>query len=180
MEHKQLQRMVREYADEFEYRVSSGMGLFLFGDPGLGKSHALALLALRGIEEGKRVRWVQASTLSDFVSQRWTSAKMGDFARYEEIGEKWKRMLTSDLLIIDDFNRNNIPQNSASDKAFAHTLKFRCDAERSTFITTNHSQASFKNAFRPEWFDWMREMNQFVNVEGDSIREKMYLKKRKG
>jgi DNA replication protein DnaC len=168
---------INSYLAQFSKRVKSGMGLSLFGDPGVGKSHGLARIAVEGIRRKKRVRWVPASILAGFGPARWDAKHVGDMNRYQEISERWKNHLKADILIIDDFNRTGISKHPAHDQVLQYTLRYRLDNEKATFITSNHSKSAFAREFCEEWVSWQSELNEMILVRGDSLRPRIYKRK---
>ena len=126
---EQTLSLARQYADGFS--LASGNLLFL-GRTGLGKTHLSTAIARTVIERGYDVRYDSAQNIfADFEYDRFR-------AKREEDGERSRRSLTADLLILDDLGTEI--SNSFSVSCFYHLVNARLVAGRPTILSTNLSE----------------------------------------
>jgi DNA replication protein DnaC len=170
-DNKRLYLTCKNYRRRLRTNVKAGAGLVLMGDPGVGKSMLLAEIAKVGIDAGFRVKWIQAGILATFTGSMWDAKNNKDENRYNELKKMWNSYLVADLLFIDDYNEEQVQINKPRKIALEHTLKWRIDHGKSTFITSNHSKAEFKNKFGEKQFSWIHERNRIFVVTGDDMRK---------
>jgi DNA replication protein DnaC len=167
---KALKNVTDKFIKSLDSNLSSGAGVVFCGGNGLGKSMLLSNIAREAVLQKKKVRWIRASILFSFIGNIWSAKRIGDWGELEKIRNRWKDYLTADVLIIDDFNRSEIPKNTATIQCIEHTIKTRLDRDASTLITTNHSRVGFKLEFGENVYSWLCEKNKFYVGKGDDKR----------
>ena len=114
--------------------------LFLFGSPGLGKTHLSSAVAGVVIGKGYDVLYSSAvGMLSDFERQRFGNASgvgnQTDTQRYYE----------SDLLIIDDLGTE--VSNQFTTSVLYEVINTRLNLRRATVISTNLNEEEFRRRY---------------------------------
>ena len=170
-DNKRLYLTVKNYRRRLKKNIALGNGIILMGDPGVGKSMLLSEIAKTGIDSGKKVYWVQASVLSALVGMVWDAQKEKNEGRVQELKKRWNALLVCDMLFIDDFNVETIQPNKPRTQTLEHTLKYRTDNNKATFITSNHTKAEFKKHFGEKTYSWIHERNKIFVVSGDDMRK---------
>ena len=171
-DNKRLYLTCKNFRRRLRTNIKLGNGLVLMGDPGVGKSMLLAEIAKSGVDAGKKVKWIQAGILSTFSSSMWDASRSKDENRYKELKKAWNSYLVCDMLFIDDYNDEQVQLNKPRKITLEHTLKWRLDNMKSTFITSNHTKAEFKNVFGEKQYSWIHERNKIFVVTGDDMRKR--------
>ena len=118
---------------------ADGHGLYLFGSPGVGKTHTAAALA---IEQARRFRRVRFTTLLD-LQARIKATYDGKGSEEEALGP----YLSADLLVLDDLGKEQA--TAWSQQVLYRIIDTRYADERTTVITSNYrrSQLAARLAF---------------------------------
>ncbi len=121
----------KKFAENFP-AVSSN--LLLQGDPGLGKTYLSACIARVVAKKGCSVCYdTAASALSAFERQKFARSP----EEQEQAGRRVERMLSCDLMILDDLGTEMVSPMSVS--ALYTLINSRLVAGRKTIISTNLS-----------------------------------------
>ena len=128
------------YAQHF---APGSINLLLRGGPGLGKTYLSACIARVVSEKGFSVVYESAGDAFEaFEEKRFSRLDDGDAAA------KVDRMLTADLLILDDLG-TEMPGNLAN-AALYSLLNKRISAGKSTIISTNLSEDELHRRYTPQ------------------------------
>jgi len=135
-----------------EAGVDNGQCLVLAGPTGVGKSTAMAWLARRLAEKGRRPLWQYAPEM---------------FARLH-MGEIQHHVITvADVLLIDDLGAEDEPRYRAK---FEALIYYRHAARRPTMITSNLKAEEFVNRYGPRVVDRLQEWGPVIYIVGESMR----------
>lgn len=155
-----------KFVDSWPYPAETGMGLFLYGSSGVGKSH-LAISILKKLVTDKNVEGLVAPMtrvvrqLKPHRDQDWRS-------------QREKRLFETELLVLDDLARSRTT-DWVTEK-IGQIIDERWLEQRPTIITSNYSFDELENfeADSPGWVpivDRLKEMCKKVIMSGDSYRE---------
>ena len=112
---------LQEYAEHFDLNSAN---LLLYGNAGLGKTHAALSVAHRVLEKGYNVVYVSAQTLfSQLDKERFVQSVLQE------------AVLEADLLILDDLGTEHV--NPYMISSFYNILNTRLLEQRPTIYTTN-------------------------------------------
>ena len=127
-----------EYASHFGKRPEN---LLLFGAPGLGKTHLSAAIAREVSERGFSVVYDTAGHIfGQFEQQK--------FGREEEADDHVERVLSCDLLILDDLGSEMTTAFVQS--ALYQIINTRLMERRSTIISTNLTPEGISQRYSPQ------------------------------
>lgn len=158
-----VQNPQRKYLEKFIANMDAflkrGVGLLLWGDYGRGKSSAGAVLLQSIADRGRTGLFVYADDITGYVINK--TAFDADMTMIE-------RMMTVDLLVIDDFTIAK--KDSFADSKFEMIFRRRTSEMKSTIITTNLSPTFIKENF-PALFAVMIEVLFPVRFDGMNLRE---------
>ena len=137
--------------------------LLLFGAPGLGKTHLSAAIARDVSAQGFSVVYDTAS----HVFQQFEQQKFG--REDESINSDVERVLTCDLLILDDLG-------TEMTTAFVHSALYqivntRLMEKRSTIISTNLSPDKLAQRYTPQIASRIEGEYQLLAFVGEDIRK---------
>lgn len=153
---RQYRQIICNYIKNLRKNLDSGIGLYLYGDYGRGKS-ALATIILYYVAEiGKTGLFLKCKRVPDLV--------INEYPFDDEC--LWKdRVRMVDLLVIDEF----LVCDDKRDRYVEDIVRDRSDSGLTTVMTSNESPASLKIKFK-SFANVIRECMVAVLVEGCDFR----------
>lgn len=135
-----------------EAGVGQGQCLVLAGPTGVGKSTAMAWLARRCAEKGRRPRWEYAPEM---------------FARLSMADIQYHPITVADVLLIDDLGA----EDDHKARAKLDTLVYyRHAARRPTVITTNLTAKALADRYGERIVDRLQEWGPVIQIVAESMR----------
>ncbi len=154
----------RRFADSFP---SVSRSLLLWGEPGLGKTYLSACIAREVAKKGYSVCYDStASALDAFERQKFSR----DPDEAEEAGRRVKRMLSCDLMILDDLGTEMVTSQSIS--ALYQLINTRLIEGKKLIINTNFSPDDLKKKYSPQIHSRLVGEFEILHFIGDDIRKK--------
>lgn len=141
IEDKDILNPIINYLTHYDSYLREGVGLFLHGTAGTGKTLLANLIAKEFVKLGKSVRVFNFSNLLDSYTAGWkdNSAK----ARHEHM------IKNADLLVIDDIGKELSDRLGAAQLDAA--LRVRYSHSRPTILTSNLSKAKIEANYKSEF-----------------------------
>ncbi|MBR1508370.1 MAG: ATP-binding protein [Eubacterium sp.] len=136
-----IQRVVnaaKSFTEEFD-TGSKGSNILLFGPIGLGKTYLCNCIAKELLDNGHEVLYVSSNELFELYSEYVRNRKD------ERISGLYKRLFSSELLIIDDLGTESI--NSFVQSSFFEVINQRLVRKNSTIISTNLDPNELKSRY---------------------------------
>ena len=147
-----------EFANRFGKKPEN---LLLFGAPGLGKTHLSAAIAREVSEKGYSVVYDTAGHIFEqFENQK--------FAREEGADSQVERVLSCDLLILDDLGSEMTTAFVQS--ALYQIVNTRLMERRSTIINTNLSPEKLAQRYTPQIASRIEGEYELLPFVGEDIR----------
>lgn len=128
---------VNDYIAHMKNYYENGIGMFLYGGYGTGKTFLAIHILKRAIE--LNYKNVYFTCLSDIISQftaSWYDAK--------EQKDFYSRMMDSDFLVIDDIGKEYHSKNNLAESVFDKVLRYR---EHPVIITSNKNLEDIKSSY---------------------------------
>ena len=162
-EYRGKMRTVYEIAGAYAENFSPAAGNLLFqGGTGLGKTFLSACVARAVAEKGFSVCYDTASAVvGSFESQK--------FSRDEEADKRVKRMLSCDLMILDDLG-TEMPTPMA-DSAIYTLINTRLNEEKNTIISTNLRDGDLQKRYGAQICSRLFGAYERVGFVGRDIRQ---------
>ena len=162
-EYRGKMRTVYEIAGAYAENFSPAAGNLLFqGGTGLGKTFLSACVARAVAEKGFSVCYDTASAVvGSFESQK--------FSRDEEADKRVKRMLSCDLMILDDLG-TEMPTPMA-DSAIYTLINTRLNEEKNTIISTNLRDGELQKRYGAQICSRLFGAYERVGFVGRDIRQ---------
>lgn len=157
-----LKDVVRNYLEKFETMVEKGAGMMLWGQNGLGKTCAAAVVAMEARRRGRSVLFITAAEYMQCVHNKvWfdTEQTMADRAR------------AVDILVIDDFGKDYRDSKGFADKMFEDLLRTRSANVRVTILTMNMALEKFIETAPPSVTQVLKEVVVPIEVTGPDRRD---------
>ena len=141
--------------------------LLLWGEPGLGKTYLSACIAREVAKKGYSVSYGSAaSALDAFERQKFSR----DPDEVEEAGRRVKRMLSCDLMILDDLGTEMITSQSIS--ALYQLINTRLIEGKKLIINTNIAPDDLKKKYSPQIHSRLVGEFEILHFIGEDIRKK--------
>jgi DNA replication protein DnaC len=163
---EKLKSILMHYGKSWD--MSDRMSLVLLGDPGVGKSMGLALLAKDLIAKGCWVRWVSFEQLMqkriEIFQLQQEAEQQGDWGEHEKAEMKF-RWITEDChaLFLDDLGKEHRTETRFSDNQLDHILRSRHTSGRLTFLSSNMTSEEF-SMYSPSMVSFLAQMSEVCDV----------------
>ena len=152
-------RVCRRFAEHFAPGKSAN--LLLFGAPGLGKTHLSAAIA-REVSDGG------FSVVYDTAGHVFSCFEAEKFGREEEQESGVERILSCDLLILDDLGTEMTTSFVVS--ALYQIVNTRLLERRSTIISTNLTPDQIAGRYSPQIASRIEGEYEILPFFGEDIR----------
>lgn len=166
----------RRYCEVSNVVLAEGMGIYIFGDTGTGKTHLTACMVNELINKKYQVLFTNFFEISKMIRSTFNKSS-------ETENDYINRLATIDFLFIDDLGTERV-QNGESDlwlqEKIFDVLNKRYNNKKPTIFSSNHSLNELINdrGFMPKTVDRIAEMStRIIKVEGSSYRLKNRTKK---
>lgn len=160
-----------KYCEVAREVLDRGIGIYLFGNKGTGKSHLTACMANELMDNYYSVLYTNFSEISKYIR--------GTFGRTNETEYDFLERLTSiDFLFIDDFGTELVTKNNEDlwlqEKVF-EVINKRYNNNKPIIFTSNYSlrQLIEERGLADKTIDRINEMCEVMKLEGTSYRRKV-------
>ena len=169
---------VKKYLRNYSDAVKEGVGLYLWGANGTGKTHLMNCAAMDLIGKGMKVRVFAMDEIVDKFTSSWYS---------EEEKKDLNHVLRYvDFLFIDEFGKNldkdgnPIYLPDLVKRVMESVLRFRVQMRKPIWFTSNTDPLYVKEVFSEDVASLLNEAVIPVNVRGGDYRKEIQrLNKRK-
>lgn len=129
-------KFVGEYVADLQYLLGRGIGLFLCGSVGNGKSLLAALIAKRALRTGHEVYFTTFDSLLTAYTKGWRD--VADQHWFETT------VRNVNLLVVDDMGKEWPARDDMVQPAVDAIFRARIQSQLATIITTNFDRDAFK------------------------------------
>jgi DNA replication protein DnaC len=161
----------KKYCDISDIVLRDGMGIYLFGDTGVGKTHITACMANELLDKYYSVLFTNFFEISKAIKSTFGKSN-------ETENDYINRLANIDFLFIDDLGTERV-QNGESDlwlqEKIFDVINRRYNNKRPTIFTSNHSlnELVTDRGFMRKTVDRIAEMSTaIIKIEGESYRLK--------
>lgn len=170
-EKKRCWEVAKEYADNFERYAKEGIGLYIEGPNGTGKTHLAAAITLQLIKEGIPVVFKTSGDMLADIKDSFRSSETNE-------GQVMQIYKDVDLLVIDDLGKEQCSDWSVS--TLYSILNERYEDMKPTIITTNYNTNNLARALTPRGSDplkitaiisRLKEVSKVVTMAWQDVRE---------
>lgn len=160
-------RKLRSYVRQIDRRLDDGVGLWLGGPLGTGKTTAGWMLVL---EARQRDRSAALLSLDELLLELRTTYQDDAVESEHELVHKLQQV---DLLVIDDMAA--IKATEAALRALQQIVNRRYEWRKATVVTTDLTERELKRFIWPRTVDRLVAMTDMVEFKGDSHRRRPLL-----
>jgi DNA replication protein DnaC len=157
---------VRDYIDSAEAYISRGIGLFISGPVGVGKT-LLGMLVLKELVKAEYNCY--ATTFSNTV-EAFTST-WGDNEEKRRFAD---RFMFSDVLFLDDLGQEQRTSNRLPQTTFDRILRTRVQDGRPTILTTNMNATEIKVGYGAPVLSLLCEQSIEIPMTGSDFRPRAH------
>lgn len=129
-----IQQKIAQYCDNFEEALNTGMGLFLVGNNGTGKTLTASLILKKAIQAGYSARFTSLNEIMSLIS-------LYDKEAHRLFKEE---ILEVDFLVIDDITKTykNFEKQTSTyiDLQLDTVIRSRANLNLPIIITSNHKK----------------------------------------
>jgi DNA replication protein DnaC len=163
---KNQKNLVGKYIERLDVAIREGVGLFLTGPNGTGKSHVSAILC-------KIVRSKYRISSYFVTAAELKSAWISNIPAHEGSEEFMAdRVNTAKFLVIDDLGKEYRTSSGFSESNFESLIRTRVRKKYITVITTNLSADDFRNVYGVGTSELVKESTIKIDFVGENMRDK--------
>lgn len=156
-----IQNPLREYARKLDTMMKTGVGLYLFGLTGRGKTSAAAALAQIVRSYSRTVFFVTVSDLREMVRNRIT---------FDEDQTPVERCKQIDFLVLDNLRAEDAKEAYVGALVLEDILRSRAASKRSTVVTSTMPASKLRDEFSASFAEIALGCCAFVEVIGGNLR----------
>lgn len=170
-EFRQVYARCQKYCEAAPLVLRKGHGIYLYGNPGTGKTHITACMANELLTQGRAVLFTSMGEISKAI--RGTFDKKGG----ETEQSFMKRLNSVDFLFIDDFGTERLVKGNEDmwlqEKVF-DIVNTRYNNNKPIIFTSNYSLAQMarERGLSLKTVDRIQEKNVTMELKGSSYRDK--------
>lgn len=154
----------RTYLDPFAAR---GLGLFLIGPKGVGKTMLNTLVLKEFIKRGMKGFYIRFADVTDQITAGWGA---GDKARAAKEAFD-DRFMYTDVLLLDDLGKEFKSANTMSAIHFDNILRARVQTNRVTLLTSNLATDALVSNYGEGVLSLLKEKSMPVPIVGKDFRD---------
>ena len=156
-------KVVREFCADMQVRLDSGEGLWLYGDPGTGKTTLAMLVSRIALERGRSVAIYSMPKLLARI-RRTYDADPGE----QSYAQLFERLATVDLLHIDDLGAESRTE-WVLEQVYA-LINERYESQRSLVVTSNQDYAGLEASLGSRITSRLGDMCELLPLHGEDRR----------
>lgn len=167
----QAYQRCKKYCENYEITVKEGMGIYIFGNSGVGKTRLTACMANDLLKKGVQVIFTNFFEISKAIRNTYNSGVA------DTEGKLLHRLNTVDVLFLDDLGTESLAKNDGNnflqDKIF-EIINARYNNNKSTIFTSNYSmnQLVSERGVMAKTVDRIFEMSTAkLEIKGTSYRQ---------
>lgn len=157
-------RGIGKYIDNAQGFLRQGMGLYLSGDVGVGKTMLLNLVLKDLVKVGYSCFATTFAQMIEMYTAGWTDK--------DEKAWFQRKFLNSQFLLLDDVGKERDTKIALNETTFDAVLRQRVTDGRPTFISTNPNASDMEERYGKPILSLIREQSLEEVVNGDDYRPK--------
>ncbi len=157
-----LKDIVGNYFRQFDEMIERGAGLLIWGQNGIGKTCAAAVIAMEARRRGRTALFMTASEYLESIHEKHM---------FDENFSMIERARKVDVFVIDDFGKEYEDSKAWSERKFEELIRHRNAQLLVTVITMNTSLEKFSERSAPSMIQIMKGSMASIKVSGPDRRE---------
>ena len=156
---------MKGYTDNLAGSVRNGIGLYLWGDNGVGKSYVSAALCK---EVWREYRVSSYSVSSCELKESWITPRPAHLDSEEWMADRAEEI---PFLVVDDIGKEHRTQSGFVEATFSDLIRRRNRAGKVTVFTVNFGPPEFSKEYGKSLAQCVKESAHLVHLEGVDVRE---------
>lgn len=157
-----VMQQIADYIDEVSVNVSSGRGLVLYGETGVGKTLLAWLILKRILANGYSGHFFTFTSFLDAFAAGWGDKEERDWFH--------RTAMNTEVLVLDDVGRESKNRSGAVMDSVDVVIQARINAARPTIITTNLTPDQVKDGYGGPIFSRLAGGSEFIRLFGSDFR----------
>lgn len=153
---------VEKYIKDIDSNITNGIGLYLHGKPGVGKTLLAAYIIKAGLARNKNIKFYFFTDVLNVFTESWRDENARD--------EVEKNIIKSDILVLDDIGKEYKSNTKLHESILDTVIRNRASQLRPVIITSNYDLLDSREAYGAGIVDLFKESLHIVNVTGESYR----------
>jgi len=166
---KKAIKYTESFINHLDKFIKNGIGPLFYGDYGTGKTTLACIIGKEAINAGKSVWFYTMAEFVDDIVKNQSGYTQRDIASL--------RAEKSEILILDDFGRENPNQKSGLQSEIRtkmdKILRIRADQRLVTIGSTNLDIKKTANLYGQSIFSILQASMKFIEVKGSDLRQKV-------
>ncbi len=150
--------------------LREGKGMFLFGAPGIGKTHLLVGLTRLALTVGMVATWENAATLAAQIRDSYSLDDKDPMAKRYSRTQIIKRVIAHDVVMLDDLGRERDTEDARS--IVYELIDGLYSMRRTVFLATNLSLEEYESRYDEAVRSRLAHMARKLDVKGPDRRRK--------
>lgn len=156
--------ILKKYEENFESYQDKGLGFYIYGPNGTGKSHLANVLAKHLLEKNKSVYVFNSLyQLTNIIAKSWND---------EEVEKVFDEIKNYDLVIIDEFGKLPTAKELAITEVFRF-CKYRLTRHKPLILVSNLAPDEIKNIFGESFHSILKAFLVRLLINGPDYRNKI-------
>jgi DNA replication protein DnaC len=154
---------IQDYTKKIQGNLNKGIGLYLYGSPGVGKTLLSSYVLQETLKRNKNAHFYFFTDILNVFTEAWHD----DEAR----NEVENNIINSDLLIMDDVGKEFKSNKKLHESILDTVVRNRASQLRPIIITSNYDILDVKETYGHGIVDLFKESLVVIPVKGDSYRK---------
>ena len=164
-------KQVNDYMAFLKDNISKGIGLYLYGNPGVGKTLLASNIVLHSLRYNIKAKFYYFTDVLNMFTDSWKNEE----ARAEIETE----IINSDILILDDVGKEYHSNKKLHESILDTVLRTRASDLKPIILTSNYDILDIKETYGAGIVDLFKEHLITVKVDGESYRKQKMDEKKK-
>ena len=160
---KKALEIVKDYISNLQSNLVKGIGLYLYGTPGIGKTLLSSYIVRAAIKQNINAKFYYFTDILNTFTESWHDNDARD--------EVENNIINSDLLICDDLGREFKSNKKLHEAVLDSVIRSRASQLRPIILTSNFDILDVKETYGAGIVDLFKESLVVVQVKGDSYRK---------
>ncbi len=156
---------IAKYVQQFREMIRAGVGLYIWGPNGTGKSYVAAALLKHAWRTWRLAGYCVTATQ---LNGCWIDDEEAHPGSEETVVG---RSYSIRLLVVDDLGKEHRTKSGFAETKLSALLRHRSRNQQTTIITTNMNPVEFGKAYSSSTKQLMKEVMHPVCLKGDNMRD---------
>ncbi len=164
---KHWKNYIRPYSKKLKLMKNKGIGFFLIGNNGTGKTTSMIYILTKAMKKKYDVQYILLRDLINIFRRLAINKNNEESVKLSELLDEYKRV---DFLAIDEVEKINVTDFAKNE--FDSFLRFRISKRLPMLMSTNIGEEDLLDCYGPSIIDLIHGNMKILNYKGESHRLK--------